>query len=115
VSVDNETRLGITPWPVFYIEYILQPQRDIMSDFLTLQNHHFDPRRKPTRQLRKSRTYNITLDDLISDSGMLDTAMASWCRHRREDGSELRLWSPLGRCHARAEAERMGILSLFSW
>lgn len=81
---------------------------------IILQNHQQHSRPRPTRQLPRGRSYQIDLEDLLID-GELDTSMAKWVQHRRDDGAALFLWSEQGKAHAREEAQRMGIESLFSW
>lgn len=78
---------------------------------ILIQNHQC----RPTRQLCRGKGYNINLGDLLTDGGELDTSMAKWCQHRRDDGADVRLWSPQGKCHAKEEARRLGVESLFSW
>ena len=78
---------------------------------MLIQNHQ----RRPTRQLRRTKGYNIDLQDLLTDGGELDTSMTKWCQHRRDDGADVRLWSPQGKYHAKEEARRLGVESLFAW
>ena len=80
---------------------------------IILQNHQPDNRR-PTRQLHRGKSYRVNLEDLLID-GELDTSMAKWCQHRRDEGTTLFLWSEKGKYHARETARELGVESLFSW
>ncbi len=81
---------------------------------IILQNHQQHSQPRPTRQAHRGKSYRVNLEDLLCE-GELDTSMARWCEHRRDEGAALSLWSEKGKCHARDEARRMGVESLFSW
>lgn len=82
---------------------------------ILLQNHHEQHSRpRPTRQAHRGKSYRVNLEDILI-SNQLDTSMAKWCEHRRDEGAVLFLWSGKGKHHAREEARRMGVESLFTW
>ena len=82
---------------------------------IILQNQQADGRQtRPTRQLCRKKSYRLDIEDLL-DTGELDTGMMKWCQHRLDDGAVLILWSERGKGHAREEARRLGIESLFLW
>ena len=81
---------------------------------IILQNNQQHSRPRPTRQLRRGKAYRIRLEDILLD-GELDTSMAKWCQHRADDDATLFLCSEKGKHHAKEEARRMGVESLFLW
>ena len=81
---------------------------------ILLQNQPDGRPRKPTRQLSRGKIYRVNLEDMLND-GQLDTSMMKWCQCRLDTGCVLFLWSGRGKDHAREEARRMGVESLFVW
>lgn len=81
---------------------------------ISIQNQPDGGPNRPTRQLCRAKSYRLAIEDLL-DGEELDTSMAKWCQHRRDDGATLLLCSKKGKGHAREEARRMGVESLFAW